>query len=730
MNSRRRFLEASSLVAGAHLSRLALRAQETAGPIPSAAAEEPVTRAYWNDLPNYLSSVINDARERRQSALARLKTPQAVRERASFVSETVWKLIGGPLEKTPLKLRHTGVIDRDAYRIEKLIFESQPQFYVPAHLYLPKSGSGPFPGILSPLGHYPESKAARSYQMVFQNLARKGYVVLTWDPPGQGERLQYLRPGTNQSLYSPTGEHDQFGWPALLVGSTTTQFETWDAVRALDYFLTRPEVDKSRIGCCGHSGGGTATMFLCALEPRIHVAVIVEGHTENVAGAHYEPPGAYADAEQNIIGGLKLGIDRGDLLAAFAPKPLLISFSHMDVGSTYSPHYEQGTREIFGELKDQYRVLGAPGKVGLFASNLPHDYDYFHRRATYRWFNQWLDNRHADDQETAFDDSPDNTLNCTTTGQVLTSLKGRAAYQVNFDRLRSLEQARRGKELTKDQLRQQLREILGLLPQASTVRAAVLSANTRPDLAIDEIQFYSEPTVRVPGWFLKPASAQGKLGVVVLLSPSGTKPVFGDQELITTISDLHIAVCAIDLRGSGQATPRFPSSGPQFYSHGTEIAYSPVSLTAGIPMIGQRVQDLLACLDYLETRSDVDASRIAVFGRGASGLEALFGTALRDRVRGVLLAHAPADYASVVASQQYNLKVASFPFGLLKHFDLPQIAAAIQPRPVWLLNPVDAKEDALTAGDISALYGSSVKYYGAADSTGEVFTAWVNATLA
>ena len=101
----------------------------------------------------------------------------------------------------------------------------------------------PFPGILAPLGHAAEGKAYPSYQTVFQNLARKGFAVLAFDPPGQGERLQYIKSGTNQSLYGPTGEHDRFGWPALLIGSTTTQFEVWDGIRALDYLLSRPEID-------------------------------------------------------------------------------------------------------------------------------------------------------------------------------------------------------------------------------------------------------------------------------------------------------------------------------------------------------------------------------------------------------------------------------------------------------------------------------------------------------
>lgn len=144
-------------------------------------------------------------------------------KRTSFVRQKVWELIGGELPKaTPLNPKVT-VVERQTCRIEKVIFESQPEFFVTANLYLPKSGNAPFPGILAPVGHAPEGKAYRSYQVVFQNLARKGFAVFTWDPPGQGERLQYIDSATKRSLYGPTGEHDRFGWPALPAGSTEIQ---------------------------------------------------------------------------------------------------------------------------------------------------------------------------------------------------------------------------------------------------------------------------------------------------------------------------------------------------------------------------------------------------------------------------------------------------------------------------------------------------------------------------
>jgi cephalosporin-C deacetylase-like acetyl esterase len=738
MKTRRGFLQAGSLALAAQLSDLSIKGQ-AATQNNERASEAIVVRDYWNDFPNYLTSSINQARARRKSDLSKITTPKAALERASFIRSNVWDLIGGPLEKTPLNVISTGTIERGAYKIEKLIFESQPQFYVPAHLYIPKAGTGPFPGIIAPLGHTDEGKSFRSYQILFQNLARQGFVVLTWDPPSQGERIQYLVHGTNRSKYGPTGEHDQFGWPALLLGSSTTQFEVCDGIRALDYLLSRKEVDSTRIGCCGHSGGGTQTMYLCALEPRIHAAVVVEGHTENLAGANYEPPGAYADAEQNIIGGLKLGIDRGDLLASFAPNPLLICFTHMDVGATYSPHYEHGTREIYQELKDVYSLHHASEKVGLSASNLPHDYDFFHRRATYEWFNKWLKEGQGTSTEADFDESPDSELNCTSTGQIVTSLGGRTAVRVNADRLRTIQSSRNSGGQQNEKLRQTLREVLALPSSTSATRATVLSSNTSRGILIEEFELHSEPAIRVPGWFLKPSAATAKLPVAVLLLNAGKNRLFDDLNLLGEITSQNVAVCAIDTRAMGQATPRLPNSGPLFYSHAERMAYALVSLAAGSPLIGQRVWDVLCCLNYVAARPDVDQSRIGLFGNGASGLEALFSAALDNRVKAVLLERTLTDFASLVKADDYNLGVDSVAFGFLKHFDLPEISSAIAPRPLWLSNPVDPAGVGLALSNSADRYVNTKKTYAAlqrADQfqikiqdSDQVFKNWLQAAL-
>jgi len=667
-------------------------------------------RDYWNDLPGRMIREINAARAKRKSDLAKLKSTDAMNERISMVRARVWELIGGRLGNTPLNTRTTGIIERDTYRIEKVIFESQPEFYVTANLYLPKSAHNPLPAILAPLGHTEESKAYRSYQTAFQNLARKGFVVFAWDPVGQGERVQYIQPGTNVSVYGPTGEHDRFGWPALLIGSSTTQFEVWDGIRALDYLLSRPEVDSQRIGCCGHSGGGTQTMFLCALEPRIKAAVVVEGHTENLAGADYEPPGAYADAEQNLIGGLKIHLDRGDLLGAFAPKPLLICYTPIDNGTTYSAHYVQGTEEIADELRAAYALYNSEQKVGLTSSPLPHDFDYFQRRATYAWFNKWLGSGTGDAEEIALDNAPESTLRCTSTGQVLTSVGGRAAFQVNYDRLRAI-RAQNDAPRDKYQIQTALRKILDIPASAASVQGTSLPGKTYEDVSVEDVEYESEPGIRVPAWLIKPSATGSAFPVVLISEDRGKDGLFEAWPLVQKLTRAGFAIFSIDLRTNGATRPRFPSAGPLFYGHGVELAYSLVNLSLGSPLIGQQTWDLLRGLDYLEGRRDVDRSRIGVFGTGTSGLPCIAGAVLDPRIRSMMLNRTLLTLDSVVASKNYNLPLSSVAFGMLREFDLPELSGAVAPRALWIVNPVGAQGDAVPLSDVHQSYTSAARAY-------------------
>ena len=728
MTTRRSFL-ATNLAGAAAWAASSHRAPAGADDPSPAEITDRSHRDFWNDWPAYLTRKMAEARARRQAELAAIKVTAQAQQRATRVKSKVWELIGGPPPKASLNSQITGRIDRGSYRIEKVVFESLPQVYVTANLYIPNSGKAPFPAVLAPLGHTEDGKAYRNYQYLYQNLARKGYVVLTFDPYGQGERLQYIDPATGQSRLGPTGEHDQAGRPLLLLGNTFALYRVWDGIRALDYLLSRPEVDRERVGCTGHSGGGTMTMYLAALEPRLTAAVVVEGNSENMAGPFYDPPGAAADAEQDLVGGLPFGIDRGDLLWAFAPKPLLVCYTTHDEGETYSPVYEQATREIYRSLQQVYTLFGTSEKVGLFASHLPHDLDFFQRHATYAWFNHWLDNVTAGTDEAEYDASPAGSLDCTSTGRVLTSLGGRSVVQVSIDRAHEMMAgspfATKGPEV--DQLVPSVRGALArllVLPRVRTpLRSKVLSSNRAKDVLIEEVQFESEPGLRTLGWFVKPAAGTSSYPTVLYVSDAADDVVAEPSSLERVLKSGH-AVYAVMLRGSGIATPRLPRGGPRFYDEGRHVAerFAWTSLILGLPVVGQRVWDTLRAMDYLASRPDVNSSQIRMLGSGAPGLAALLAAVMDGRSRSLLLDRTLVSYFSIVAAEDYSLPLDWFVSGILRKFDLPDLVASLSPRPCWLLNTVDPQGQVLAESAVRQSYSGGFSARSSFPSNVEVLT--------
>jgi len=213
---------------------------------------EPRFRVYARCLPDHLAGLARDAYQRRNAALALVKTPAGVRARQEWARRTLWELIGGQLERTPLETKQAGSFERSGYRLEKLSYESRPGLRIPANLYTPTTSGGPFPGVLFQMGHSLNGKAYESYQKCCQGLVRLGYVVLAFDPMGQGERT-YLHAGDADE------EHSRFGRQMLLVGDTATRLQLWDAVRSLDVLAALPMVDPKRLASMGQSGGATLT---------------------------------------------------------------------------------------------------------------------------------------------------------------------------------------------------------------------------------------------------------------------------------------------------------------------------------------------------------------------------------------------------------------------------------------------------------------------------------------
>jgi hypothetical protein len=320
-------------------------------------------------------------------------------------------------------------------------------------------------------------------------------------------------------------------------------------------------------------------------------------------------------------------------------------------------------------------------------------------------------------------------------------LGGRTAFEVNRDRLRSIEARTKQEPLDANQLQADLRKILNLPAEPDTLNAISFSNKTYNGIAIEEFEYQSEPRIRVPGWFLKPSATTSGLPVVLAVQDHGKDELFDQWPLVEGLAHLGIAICSIDLRTLGVTGPRLPSEGPLFYGHGVDLAYALVNLSLGSPVIGQQTWDLLRCLDYLEGRADVDRTRIGILGTGASGLACAAGATLDRRASTLMLNRTLISLTSVVAAKDYILPLSAVAFGMLPRFDLPELCGAIAPRPVWLVNTVGPQGNGIPLSETNESYKVATRAYANAnqaeklvfrvqsDSIDEVVVEWARKAL-
>jgi dienelactone hydrolase len=658
-----------------------------------------VYRDYPGCLPGYLRALASDAREKRLRDIAALTTRVAIRRRQQWVRDTLARLIGGFPERTALNVRQVGSLERRGYVVQKLIYESRPNFYVSANLYVPADGQGPFPGVLFQLGHSANGKAYDSYQCACQGLVKLGFLVLAFDPMGQGERIYYPdSTGTQSRLQDVDDEHTVPGRQMLLVGSTCTQFQLWDAIRSLDYLAGHPLVDPKRLASVGQSGGATLTMLLAAVDDRLAAAAEFSGNTENLTCRNFLPPGSTDDAEQNLIGGAPLGLDRWDLFYPFAPKPMLISISDKDSFGTYSPNYVSDSGEEFQRLANSYKVLGAAQNLAWADSPLPHGLSYDSRLPLYNWLRMRL--KHESEpirEEPPVAPEPDRTLWVTESGSLVKSLGGETPFTLTKKQFASLPTV-----TSAPAMNQLLR-----LEQPLRTRPTIL--RKVPSLHGVSIQALDVPVVRnvgIPAWLFRSERTAKDAPAVIVLDPKGRNSAWREGELCQALAAQGFSVCAVDVRGIGDLAPEFSSGSPAYArSHQDSENYAWSSLILGRPLAGQRVTDILALIHAVR---QLESRPVVVAALGEMTVPALFAAALEPSIDALYLAGGLSCFASIVQTENYRHSFANFVPGILAHTDLPEIAARLAPRRVMVAGPVDGGGEPLNMEAARNVYKSSL----------------------
>lgn len=631
----------------------------------------------------YLMRGVHEALDRREAECEKLKTPQQLTARQQWVREFFVGALGGLPARTPLNARVVGRESRDGYRVEKVIFESQPRHYVTAILYLPDAGP-PYPGVLVPCGHSANGKAMGAYQRVCILLAKNGLAAFCYDPIDQGERYQLLDAG-GKPLVGGTTAHCLVGVGSTLLGRNTATYRVWDGMRAIDYLQSRKEIDPSRIGCTGNSGGGTLTSYLMALDERIQCAAPSCYLTSLRRLCETIGP---QDAEQNIHGQIAHGMDHADYAIARAAKPTLICAATGDFFDI------RGTWDSFRQAKRFYATLGFAERVDLVEIDAKHGFSTPLRVATVRWMRRWL--LGADDAitEPQFSVATDDQLRCTPGGQVMLLQGARSTYDLNVELEEDLAKRRRDfwRKTDRPAALEQVRRIAGIrklddLPEPKCRRVGTVEKEA---YRVDKLILEPEAGIWLPALAFVPARRSGE--ACLYLHAKGKQAAAAADSPVHDLVKKGDLVLAVDLRGLGETAGAQPGKRgiPHYVGGDWKDLY--LAYLLGRSYLAMRTEDILVCARFLAGYKAAEKpNRVHLVSIGKVGPAAVHAGALEPQLfASISLRNCLVSWSNVVRSPMAVDQLDNVVHGALKTYDLPDLLRTLPKEKVTWSDPLDA----------------------------------------
>ncbi len=572
----------------------------------------------------------------------------------------------------PRQLRSVGLLQRDGYSLEKLVWETFPGVEVPAHLYRPDPPEAKHPAILFVPGHWwADSKTRPDFQAFCITMARAGFVVLAYDPFGQGERGISLRDHRRTEL--------------LAVGVAQQAIVDFESLCALEVLLARPEVDRERVGITGASGGGYNSWVLAALDPRIAVSVPVVGTSEFHEQLRVCRPLDWYTAKEHchFVPRLLRYANNHELAAMIAPRPLLVISAHNDQSFPIP-----GIREVVEYGRRLYGALGRPERIGYFEDeSTGHGYQKRKREAAYGWFKRWLrgEGDGGSSEEPAFEipawDAAE--LRCFPPGGNRPAGPGLNALAK--DLLAAMPAA---KELPKD-FGRVVADALGLeLPPRLTQAPKLERAGAR-------LQWTMRDGVTVPSVLAEPA---GPWRGALLAAADAGKESLATDPAVRAALEHGFAVVACDSRGMGENAVTKP---------GWVFA---VSLLLGENFVGRQAMDLVAGWRALRALPQLEGKPVGLLGSGPSAsLAASYAAVLEPRAAFLVAEGGFWSYRAFVdrpSSQPESCRLAApgaektiqldreiphalILFDALRRFDIQDLHASLAPRPAIVSGSID-----------------------------------------
>lgn len=620
-----------------------------------------------------LEDFVRRLREMRAKRAERMHALRGREDALAFQAEvrnSVAASFGPWPERCPLDAAVTGTVQFDGYRIEKVRFFSRPDFMVTGSLYIPDTLSGQAPAVLGTCGHALEGRFCETYQKFALRLVLNGFVVLLYDPIQQGERgqydgLEYL--GMADGLCDA---HNVMDKQLELLGQSFASWRVWDGMRALDYLLSRPEVDPARVGITGNSGGGTLTEWIWANDDRLAMAAPSCHVTSFLTNLENELP---TDAEQCPPGVIGHGLEMVDMMICQAPKPVLL------LGQKYDFFERRGLLEAFRDLRHFYSLLGAEDKTELFIGPRCHGYWDENQVSMLKFFRKHagIDGEMNARTPVPVPEKESEKLWACPGGSVLKA-GAKPIFELIHDMADKAERTRVPPVASEwnDSIAKLL--VLPQRPEAAphfrVLRAVNLDGNIWARYAVET----EEGIQTIMRKRLVNRALGGSLDVedeVTLYAPNLSSEL--DSLEAPALKELNPggAVYAVDLRGLGESmTDDLECFQTGRNGYNMDYMMHSFSLMFGESYFGSRVYDLLRTIDLLFAEG---AHTIHLVGRAQGALHAAFAAKLHPAVTDVTLHNAPSSFREWIDAKVCDWPVANVPRGVLNLFDLPDLYASL-----------------------------------------------------
>ena len=471
-----------------------------------------------------------------------------------------------------------------------------------------------------------------------------------------------------------------------LFGQSMGAWRAWDGIRGVDYLLSRPEADPTRIGVTGNSGGGTMSTYLCGLEDRFTMAAPSCFVTTYLSNLENELP---ADSEQippRIIG---MGLDMSAFFIAQLPRPVLLMGQKNDYFDV------RGLTQTYEELRRLYRIVGAEENVQMFVGPTNHGYHLENREAMYGFFMT-----HAGvagrKKEKELPVEPEETLYASPEGQVH-KMGARRVFDFNRDSADAIQRPK----LPQAELKRRIGKVLTLPTRTAAPHYRVMRQRGKDT---ERYAYHSSFAVETePGiqavlhvlsnetfYFHFPERREATLYV----------PHISSQQDVTDDASPHVdPLFALDVRSIGQTVPLTCANRDFFAPYGNDYFYASYSEMFGESYLGRRVHDLLATLDLLQGQG---YKQIHLHGRGLGAVVATFAACLHPLAKQVTLANALLSYHELTQVPVQSWPLSSIAVGVLPHFDLPDCLKLLAKKHLTIVDPWNSQMEVWDARKLRA----------------------------